>query len=902
VAELPSGTVTFLFTDLERSTRLWEQHPEPMQEALARHDDVLRRAVEEHGGHVVKTTGDGLHAAFATAHDAVGAAVDAQRNLDGEAWPLPDPLRVRMGLHTGEAEIRDGDYYGTAVNRAARIAGVAHGGQILCSFATEELVHDHLPDGVTLKDLGEHALRDLARPEHLLQIGATGLSGEFPPLRSLDATPNNLPRQLASFVGREREFTRVTEALTTSPIVTLTGVGGVGKTRLAMQVAGEVMPHYPDGAWLVELAPLHDPDAIVAVVASELRLQLPPGVSPLDGLLDMLQRRRLLMVLDNCEHLISATAALGTAIAQRCDGVRILATSREALAVDGEVTVPIGGLLGQDGSRDDAAIALFVDRARAVRPDFVLTDANRDAVTQISLRLDGVPLAIELAAARVKALTPAAIADRLDERFQLLAGGRRGAVERHQTLRAAIDWSYELLDDAERSTLDQLAVFAGSFDLDAVEAIVSLDGTRTHLDLIETLTDKSLVVAEEVGDTMRYRLLETIRQYALEQLDTTGGTRDVRDRHLEYCTVLVEDTSDAFFSAEESEALAWLEREADNLRAAIMWAVDTAQIDLGLRMLVALGLVGGIGRSNPLARWYDAVLELDGASAHELAPLCTAYAGLLTMHAGASDRTVLLSRSANELAREHATDHWALHITAAAAAMYAGQFQDGLDAIARGLALATDEVAVCLLRVLEAAIRSFAFGLSTGRDAAEAGHAAAERSGSPTLIAFALVSEAYANRDDDPGTAKELFTSVLHVVGPTARNMATEMAHANLAEFLARDGDLAGCRSHAAAAITSGVQRAGWQGFSQTLTFLAMALVALGRAEDAAEALGASLAIAPAIEFSPDFGSATARLGGVLPAERIDTGRRRGAARTRDEIITWITDVIDDATRAASDA
>ena len=447
-----------------------------------------------------------------------------------------------MGIHTGEAELRDGDYYGTTTNRAARLMAVAHGGQILCSLATLGLVRDTPLDGVGFTDLGEHGLRDLAHPERLFQVTHTQLQQEFPVLRSLGAYPTNLPQQLTTFVGREREVADVAEALRQSRIVTLTGVGGVGKTRLALHVAAAVLPRFRDGAWLCELGPVRDADAVPEVVAASVGAPPPQGRSILAALLDYLQAKQTLVVLDNCEHVIGVVADLAGEIAQRCPRVSMLATSREGLGVAGERLVVVASLpVPRPGSSvtvalQSEAVRLFAERASAVRAGFEVDPGNVDAVVEICRRLDGIPLAIELAAARARALTPAEIAQRLGERFRLLTGGSRTAVERHQTLRAAVDWSYDLLRGQERAVLRRLAVFAGGFNLEAAEAVTSNGdvGTIDVLDLLEGLVEKSLAVAKEVGDTTRYRLLETIRQYAAERLDEAGEADEVRRRHAVY--------------------------------------------------------------------------------------------------------------------------------------------------------------------------------------------------------------------------------------------------------------------------------------------------------------------------------------------------------------------------------
>ena len=473
--ELPTGTVTFLFTDLEGSTRLWEDYPQAMRGALARHDEILRGAVEGQGGVVVKSTGDGLHAAFASAEGALLAAAAGQAGLAAQAFEVTGPLRVRMGIHTGAGDLRDGDYFGPALNRAARLMAVGHGGQVLVSLATEELVRDTLPSELGLVELGEHRLRDLSRAERVFQLRAAGLAAEFPALRSLDALPGNLPVQVTSFVGREQQLTRVARDLREARLVSLTGVGGVGKTRLALAVAAEVAPEYRDGAWLVELAGVRDPDGVPDAVVATFGLQPSGGRSATETLLEFLRGKQLLLVLDNCEHLLRVVADLVGSVMRGCPDVRMLATSREGLNVAGEhmLGVPSLGMADEGADLETVAgcdaVVLFVDRARAVRAGFALDDTNVAAVAQVCRRLDGIALAIELAAARVAMLTPNELARRLDQRFRLLAGGQRGVVERHQTLRAAIDWSYDLLSEAEQVLLARLAVFVGGFSLEAAE-------------------------------------------------------------------------------------------------------------------------------------------------------------------------------------------------------------------------------------------------------------------------------------------------------------------------------------------------------------------------------------------------------------------------------------------------
>jgi predicted ATPase/class 3 adenylate cyclase len=580
--------VTFLFTDLVVSTRLWEQEPDAMSAALARHDEILRASIAARGGYVVKGRGDGVHAVFVTADDAVRAAVEAQRSLATESWPVSEPLRVRIGVHSGVAELRDGDYFGSAVNRAARLEGIAHGGQVVISQASEALVRDELGDGVELVDLGEHRLRDLSRAEHVYQLVAPGLTTQFPPLRSLDAYSGNLPVQLSSFIGRDTELAAVAERLATARIVTLTGVGGVGKTRLALQVAADLAPQFEDGVWLCELALARDAETLDEVVSSALAVNRRPGLSAHESIVDSLANRHALLVLDNCEHLVQKASDLALAVLRRCPGVRILATSREGLGVDGEQVWPLPSLPAED------SLVLFAERAVAAQPGFSLEPATATAVSEVCRRLDGIPLAIELAAARVVALSPADIGARLDERFRLLAGGRRTAVERHQTLRATVDWSYSLLDDTECTVFERLSVFSGSFDALAAEAVCA-DDSIEGWDVLDTLTSlvaKSMVNLENgAGGTVRYRLLDTMRDYAAEQLTTHDDVDRWRRRHAQHYTGFAEQAGPALMGPDE---IAWrprLQVEEDNLRAAVVWSLDSHVIDdgeLAVRIVAAL--------------------------------------------------------------------------------------------------------------------------------------------------------------------------------------------------------------------------------------------------------------------------------------------------------------------------
>jgi predicted ATPase/class 3 adenylate cyclase len=608
---LPSGTVTFLFTDIEGSTKLWEQHPNAMRLALARHDAILRRVIESHGGHVFKTIGDAFCAAFATAPDALGAALAAQRALHAEVWGEVEPLRVRVALHAGAAEQREGDYFGPPLNRVARLLEVAHGGQILLSQPTADLARDSLSGSAGLRDLGEHRLKDLARPEHIFQLLHLELPAEFPPLHSLDALPNNLPLQVTSFIGREREIEEVRQLLEKTRLLTLTGAGGTGKTRLALQVAADHLREYSDGVWLVELASLSDPGLMPQTVASVLDVREAegaegapwgpvPGGKPLtQTLVAALKPRKLLLVLDNCEHLLEACAALAEALLRSCPDVHLLATSREGLNIPGETPYRLRSLSVPDPQHLPAtpesltqyeAVQLFIDRATTVAPSFSLTNANAPAVAQVCHRLDGIPLAIELAASRVKALPVEQLNERLADMFRLLTGGSRTALPRQQTLRALIDWSYDLLSATERTLLRRLSVFSGGWTLEAAEAVCTGDGIEEWdvLDVLTSLVDKSVALYEERGGEGRYRLLETVRQYAWDRLLQAGEAEDVRGRHRDWCLAMAEQAEAGLPGESGRVWLDRLEREHDNLRAALAWSEAEGQAQAGLRLGGAL--------------------------------------------------------------------------------------------------------------------------------------------------------------------------------------------------------------------------------------------------------------------------------------------------------------------------
>jgi predicted ATPase/class 3 adenylate cyclase len=604
MAARPTGTITFLFSDIEGSSRKWEEQPEAMRVALAAHDSLLRAAFEAQGGYVFKTAGDAFCVAFDTAQDAFVGALEAQRALHAAQWDGIGELKVRMALHTGAAEHRDGDYFGQALNRVSRILSSAHGGQVLLSLPTQELVRDLLPTGVQLRHLGEHRLRDLTRPEQLFQLVAAELPSQFPPLRSLESVPNNLPVQLTSFVGREREMGEVKRLLASTHLLTLTGTGGTGKTRLSLQVAADLFEQFRDGVWLVEFATIADAALVIETVAGALELRQEAGRPLLTTLTSFLRNKQLLLILDNCEHVVAACARLTESLLRACPQLRILASSREPLGIAGETAWPLPPLSLPDHWRElldvpDAierlsqyeAVRLFIDRATMARPAFQLSNDNVHTVAQICWRLDGIPLAIELAAARIRVLTLQQIVERLDDRFHLLTTGSRTAEPRQQTLRALIDWSYDLLAEPERQLLRRLSVFARGRTLEAIEAVCACEGLEAWeiIDLLSQLVDKSLINVEKSPEFgARYFMLESIWDYANEKLVEAGEAPTFRERHLDYFMRFAEESSPKIRGPKQKEWLARLDEEDMNLRYAVEASEELpGQLPKGLRLLTA---------------------------------------------------------------------------------------------------------------------------------------------------------------------------------------------------------------------------------------------------------------------------------------------------------------------------
>ena len=666
---LPSGTVTFLFTDIEGSTKLAQQYPDAMPALLARHHEILRQAIQAQNGYIFQNEGDSLAVAFHSAIDALNAALNAQRLLQEEPW-TPAPIKVRMGIHTGTAQLNDSSaptvYTGyTTLASTQRIMSAGHGGQILLSGATRELVRDMLPASTDVADMGEKRLKDLLRPEHIYQLNISGLPSTFPPLKTLDSFPNNLPTQLTTFIGRENEIAEVKQELELHRLVTLTGSGGTGKTRLSLQVAAELLEKFDHGVWFVELAPLTDSDLIPQTILSAIDIQEQQGKTPLEVLKEYLHEKQVLIVLDNCEHLISASAQVANTLLNAAPRLKILASSREALGVKGEVSYPVPSLSLPDIKHlpvieqlsQYEAVRLFIDRALLVAPHFDVNKDNAPFIAQICHRLDGIPLAIELAAARVKMLSIEQISKRLDDRFRLLTGGARTSLPRQQTLRALIDWSYDLLSENERLLLRQLSVFAGGWTLEAAEEGCA-GGERDNispydiLDLLTQLVNKSLVIVMEhsqSGET-RYRMLETIRQYAREKLLEVGGGEIIRDKHLAYFVKLVEQAEPELYRSNQIFWLNKLDDEIDNFRIAMEWALAN-DVESGLR-IASIPWRFWLGRSyfQEVGDWLKQLLE-QYKTVNALHAQALAIQSMCRFRQGDFSKTIELAKQSLEMAR-----------------------------------------------------------------------------------------------------------------------------------------------------------------------------------------------------------------------------------------------------------
>ncbi|MGH3104199.1 MAG: ATP-binding protein [Gaiellaceae bacterium] len=632
MAELPTGTVTFLFSDIEGSTRLLHELGDRYAGALEQHRRLLRAAFGRHGGVEVGTEGDSFFVAFARARDGLAAAAEGQRALASHRWPDDLPFRVRMGLHTGEALVTDSNYVGVDVHRAARVMAAGHGGQIVLSQTTADLTADDLPEATSLRDLGEHSLKDLTLPQRLFQLSIEGLSDAFPALKTLGLHPTNLPAQPTPLIGREREVSELEALLARSDVrlVTLTGPGGTGKTRLALQVGAELIEGFAAGVFVVDLAPIRDPALVLATVAQALALREQPGQTLEETLSEYLRDKELLLLLDNLEQLLDVAPKLAEVLAAT-SRLKLLATSRSPLRLAAEQHYPLETLAEED------ALTLFLARARAARPDFEL-DGQRETVEEICRRLDNLPLAIELAAARVRAVSPDAILARLESRLRLLTGGARDLPVRQQTLRAAIDWSYDLLSDEERALFRRLGVFVGGCALEAAEAVCDSGGELAIdvLDGLTSLVDKSLLrPGGEVSGEPRFWMLETIREYATDRLLESDELEELRRRHAEHLLSLAEESTKVAYGGDQALWWARLDADHDNLRAALEWSGAAGEIETELRLVTALWYFWAVrGFFNEGRQRLEAAIARSGSARNVLRAAALSAAGQLAYRQG----------------------------------------------------------------------------------------------------------------------------------------------------------------------------------------------------------------------------------------------------------------------------
>ncbi|MDT5371318.1 MAG: hypothetical protein QOC62_5749 [Mycobacterium sp.] len=881
--------VTFLFTDVEGSTRRWEADADAMRAALSAHDEVLRAAIAAHGGFLFKHTGDGVCAAFSSPKSAVDAAVAAQRALE---------LPVRMGLATGEAELRDGDYFGAVLNRAARLMAAGHGGQVLLAESTAGLL-----SGVDLVNLGPRRLRDVPMPVGVFQVQAAGLQTDFPALRALDTSPGNLRPATTSLIGRESEVAEIEAAVKAHRLVTLTGVGGVGKTRLALEVAAHLADEFPDGAWFFELAAVTDPAAVPDAAAAVLGITQQPGKSVSETVATALEGRTRLLVLDNCEHVHDAVADLVEAILAQSATVRILATSREGLGV-GDEQLWLVPSLDVGGGIDSAAAELFVERARSVASGFsVATGDEAAAAVEICRRLDGIPLAIELAASRMASMTAGEMRDRLDHRFRLLVGSRRG-LERHHTLRHAVAWSYDLLDDTEKTVLERCSVFSGGFDLQSACAVAGSDDLDEYalLDLLDALVRKSLLVADRSSGRTRFSMLETIRQFAEEQLVARGDATEARTAHARYFAGRENDILALWDSPRQREAYDWFTTELANLRTAFRWAADHDDLDVAISVAWCASFFGvWVEQYEPVA-WIEEIIEPARAVRHRR--LVQLYVLAAQSYAtGRLGDALTYFETGEQLSKSSDFD----------AVAYEGLYQSGVVYSVAG----HPERWVALCRRATAAQTSpltvtrgclcIALNLSGKGDearlAADGLLAAADATDNPNTACFALMGHGAAYTDSDRVAAYHSYRRALKIAQATG-NRQLETAVATMLCVLATNEDdpFFGAPDDDAIDpldyLTVTIRRYHDAGnatmIQYPLTILAAVFDRLGLHEQAAIIAGFA-ATEMARAGYPQINAAIAHLREVLGDQTYESLARKGETMTTTAMVTYAYDQIDQA-------
>jgi predicted ATPase len=868
-AAAPSGVVTFLFTDVEGSTRRWEADADGMRAALAAHDQVLRNAIQAHGGFLFKHTGDGVCAAFASPRSAVDAAVAAQRELE---------LPVRMGIATGEAELRDGDYFGAVLNRAARVMAAGHGGQILLADSTASLL-----SGVDLVDLGPRRLRDLPTPVGVFQVQAPGLRTEFPSLRGVDSNPGNLRPAITSLIGRDAEVSNLQAALRSHRLVTLAGVGGVGKTRLALEVATQLADEFVDGVWFFELAAVADPAAVPDAVAAVLGITQQPGKSVGESVASALEGRSRLLVFDNCEHVVDSVADLVAAILAASATVKVLATSREGIGVADE-------LLWRVPSLDvGAAVELFVERAQSMVSDPLADEAT--AVQDVCRRLDGIPLAIELAASRMASMTAAEVRDRLDDRFKLLVGSRRG-LERHQTLRHAVAWSYDLLDDAEKTVLERCSVFAGGFDLKSACAVMGSDDDFATLDLLDALVRKSLIIADRSTGRTRFSMLETIRQFAEEQLVASGAATEARNAHARYFAEREADILAVWDSPTQREAYDWFNLELANLRTAFRWAADHGDLDVAATIATYAGFLGFLVENYEPIAWAEEVIDPARAVDHPRLAFLYVMASQCWM-LGRIEAAVGYSDAGQvAISRGHGEGPLGVEALLCSPYLTIGQPQRSVgwcrDQLARGRDAHSFTRTGLVISLTMAGSGEEAMAATTGLiDAAEATH-------NPWALSYALLAYSIAFRDADPDRAREALRRGLITAQDSGnRGNATHTAGA-LAHLEAEHGDPLAALEYVTLAIRNYHESGNTAHMRHPLAVLADLFDRLGHHESAATMAGFALNLFT-MAASPAINATIAHLRDVLGDQTYEALARKGETMTTAAMVTYAYDQIDQA-------
>jgi predicted ATPase len=869
--------VTFLFTDVEGSTRRWEADAEGMRVALAAHDEVLRRVIETHGGWLFKHTGDGVCAAFASPISAVDAAAAAQRVLE---------LPVRMGLATGEAELRDGDYFGAVLNRAARVMAAGHGGQILLADSTAGLL-----SGVELIDLGPRRLRDLPTAVQVFQVQAKGLRTDFPPLRALDVSPGNLRPATTSFIGRESEIGEVQAAVKAHRLVTLTGVGGVGKTRLALEVAARLADEFPDGVWFFELAAVTDPAAVPDAVAAVLGITQQPSKTVAQSVAAALEGRVRLLVFDNCEHVLDAAADLIEAILAASATTKIVATSREGLGIANERLWPVPSLDVGAGV-DSTAVALFVERAQQVSPRFTVgDDGEAAAVVEICRRLDGIPLAIELAASRMASMTVSEVRDRLDQRFRLLVGSRRG-LERHHTLRHTVAWSYDLLDDAEKALLDRCSVFAGGFDLESACAVMGSDDDFATLDLLDALVRKSLLVADRSSGRTRFAMLETIRQFAEDQLVARGEASEIRAAHSRYFAGRETDIMALWDSPRQREAYDWFTIELANLRTAFRWAADHGDLDAAAPIVAYAGWLGTAVQTLEPITWAEELIEPARVADHPrlaflyvIASLCYSTGRIEAAVGYTEAGQIVLGRSREALP-------YGIEAVLGSVYLVIGQ-PERMAEVCRAQLARRRDTHVHIRAWLVAALAS-ADSRGEAMDSADGLIEAAETTGNPLFLAWALGAYGVAFRDADPVAALDAFGRGLVITQDSGNRTIASVLANGLARLEAEHGDTLAAFDHLTQAIRGFHNAGDTTTIRVPLAVLAALFDRLGRYEPAATIAGFALSPFSASSV-PEITTAMTHLREVLGDQAYESLVREGETMTAAAMATYAYDQIDQA-------